>query len=230
MLPLYQQIREYIHNLIDDQGLLANEKLPSERELVEVFQSTRITVREALIRLESEGVIYRANRRGWFIAPERFVLDLTKIHDFHQSAIDQERSADFQLVYAKKVGINPQLKRLLNTRKSTYFCVCRSKYLEGRSIAVEHVYIDAKKFPKFEKIDPSSPLNSALKKEYSVSIARSSYEIQVEALDEENAELLETNNGAPCVKILRQSFDKKGQLIMVTVDYWIHNAVNLQLH
>ncbi|MCI2282193.1 GntR family transcriptional regulator [Colwellia sp. MSW7] len=59
---LYQAIREYLFSLIAEQPDM--KKLPSERELLEQFNSTRITVREALIRLEAEGVIYRQNRKG----------------------------------------------------------------------------------------------------------------------------------------------------------------------
>lgn len=48
-------------------GLLpAGGKLPAERKLSELFATTRITLREALIQLESQGLIYREERRGWF--------------------------------------------------------------------------------------------------------------------------------------------------------------------
>ena len=51
-------------------GLLpAGGKLPAERKLSELFATTRITLREALIQLESQGLIYREERRGWFVSP-----------------------------------------------------------------------------------------------------------------------------------------------------------------
>ncbi|WP_225321226.1 GntR family transcriptional regulator, partial [Pseudomonas aeruginosa] len=42
---------------------------PAERKLSELFATTRITLREALIQLESQGLIYREERRGWFVSP-----------------------------------------------------------------------------------------------------------------------------------------------------------------
>ena len=52
-----------------DHGLLApGSKLPAERKLSELFGTTRITVREALLQLEAQGQIYREERRGWFVA------------------------------------------------------------------------------------------------------------------------------------------------------------------
>jgi len=70
---LYQAIREYLFSLIAKQPDM--KKLPSARELLEQFHSTRITVREALMRLEAEGLIYRQNRKGWFICPPRLQWD-----------------------------------------------------------------------------------------------------------------------------------------------------------
>ena len=45
-------------------GLLTcGSQLPSERKLSELFATTRITVREALLQLEAQGVVYREERR-----------------------------------------------------------------------------------------------------------------------------------------------------------------------
>ncbi len=54
---IYQSLREQI-----ERGLLARgSKLPSERQLSELFSTTRITLREALGQLEDQGLIYREN-------------------------------------------------------------------------------------------------------------------------------------------------------------------------
>lgn len=60
-------IREQIQSGIYKEG----QKIPSERELSELFATTRITLKDALISLETEGLIYREDRRGWFVSPER---------------------------------------------------------------------------------------------------------------------------------------------------------------
>ena len=63
------------------QGVL-QVKLPSERELAERFLCTRITLREALQQLETEGLVYRENRRGWFVAPPRIRYNPTRTTGF----------------------------------------------------------------------------------------------------------------------------------------------------
>ena len=67
-----------------EHGLLPpGSKLPAERKLSEVFDTTRITLREALVQLEAQGLIYREERRGWFISPPRLAYDLIRRSRFH---------------------------------------------------------------------------------------------------------------------------------------------------
>lgn len=73
-----------------EHGLLApGGKLPAERRLSEVFDTTRITLREALVQLEAQGLIYREERRGWFVAPQRLTYDLIERSHFHAMVRDQ---------------------------------------------------------------------------------------------------------------------------------------------
>lgn len=52
-----------------ERGLFTTQskRLPSERELSDSFNASRLTVKQALLHLESQGVIYRKERRGWFL-------------------------------------------------------------------------------------------------------------------------------------------------------------------
>ena len=79
-------IREQIQSGIYKEG----QKIPSERELSELFATTRITLKDALISLETEGLIYREDRRGWFVSPERIRYNPLSRSHFHQMIRDQK--------------------------------------------------------------------------------------------------------------------------------------------
>ncbi|THF75486.1 GntR family transcriptional regulator [Cohnella fermenti] len=66
--PLYVQIQQYFKNLIHRQELKSNDKIPSEKELMEQFDVSRITVANALVQLAKEGWIYRVPGRGSFVS------------------------------------------------------------------------------------------------------------------------------------------------------------------
>ncbi|WP_412841005.1 GntR family transcriptional regulator, partial [Aeromonas dhakensis] len=63
-----EQICQTLRRYIGSGQLGAGQQLPAERALSERFATTRITIKEALSSLEADGLIYRAERRGWFVA------------------------------------------------------------------------------------------------------------------------------------------------------------------
>lgn len=63
-LPLYQQIKEYFIDKIENEDIAVGELLPSENEIVKMFNVSRHTVRQAFAQLENEGYIRREQGRG----------------------------------------------------------------------------------------------------------------------------------------------------------------------
>lgn len=62
----YKQIKAKIKEWIHEEKIKPNEKLQSENELVELFQVSRHTIRQALNELVHEGWLYRQQGRGTF--------------------------------------------------------------------------------------------------------------------------------------------------------------------
>ncbi|MGH3801582.1 MAG: GntR family transcriptional regulator [Pseudonocardiaceae bacterium] len=52
--------------------------MPSERELSELFSTSRVTVRQAIAELRSEGLIVAEHGRGLFVRPHRDVQRLSR--------------------------------------------------------------------------------------------------------------------------------------------------------
>lgn len=66
--PLYMQIQQHFKNLILEGDLKENDKIPSEKILMEQFDVSRITVANALMQLAKDGWIYRIPGRGSFVS------------------------------------------------------------------------------------------------------------------------------------------------------------------
>lgn len=67
MVPLYQIIINTIHERIQTGKFHKDDKLPSEAQLMEEFNTSRITVTRALKELEHRGIIYRLKGKGSFV-------------------------------------------------------------------------------------------------------------------------------------------------------------------
>lgn len=104
-MPQYLMIKAQLQARIQNGALKSGDKLPSERELCALFNTTRITVRESLAQLEASGVIYRADRRGWFVTPERLWLDPTQNTNFHKLCLEQGREPKTVLLEGRLTAV-----------------------------------------------------------------------------------------------------------------------------
>ena len=66
--PLYQQLMEDVRSQIENSLLLPGDRLPTEREFMQKYKVSRITVSKALNELKAEGLITRFPNKGSFVA------------------------------------------------------------------------------------------------------------------------------------------------------------------
>ena len=72
--PLHVDISEQIHQQIIDGDYLPGDKLPSERELIEQWQVSRITIRRAIANLVQQGLVSTHQGKGAFVTHKRKVI------------------------------------------------------------------------------------------------------------------------------------------------------------
>ena len=69
--PLYKQVADYLHGLISSDVLKSGEQLPSEVDLAETLQVSRLTLRKSLSILRSRDLIVQKPHCGTFIAEQK---------------------------------------------------------------------------------------------------------------------------------------------------------------
>ena len=75
-VPKYFQLREILLDLIEDAELPVDAPIPSERELCQRFGLSRMTVRQAVDHLVTEGRLYRVPGKGTFVARPKIEMPL----------------------------------------------------------------------------------------------------------------------------------------------------------
>lgn len=80
--PLYLQIADILRTRILQGAYQPNQQMPSESELMGAFDVSRITVRQALGNLQSEGLIFRVHGKGTFVSRPRAFQDLGSLQGF----------------------------------------------------------------------------------------------------------------------------------------------------
>lgn len=68
-IPLYQQLGEILRSRIEAGEWSPNTKIPSEHELNREYGLSRMTVRQVLTSLVNEGLLFRVQGKGTYVAP-----------------------------------------------------------------------------------------------------------------------------------------------------------------
>jgi GntR family transcriptional regulator len=77
-IPLYYQLKSLLLEEIKSGGYPVDGLIPTEKELSEMFQISRTTVRQAITELVQEGWLYRIKSKGTFVARVKIKQDFIK--------------------------------------------------------------------------------------------------------------------------------------------------------
>lgn len=225
----YVKIKDSIKEQIESGMLAPRQKLPSERKLAESFDTTRVTLREALALLEAEGRIYREDRRGWFISPQPLVYDLTQSVSFTEMASAQERRAETEVIVAKSILANKQAVDMLKLQPfADVYQLERLRYLEGRPVAYVTHYVRPELFPNLLDYDLTGSLSSIYREHFGVQYCKISYRIGTSTLLGELALALRATPGTQAMVIERIKYGQNGEVIDGQVEYWRHDAISIR--
>ncbi|GAD90565.1 putative GntR family transcriptional regulator [Vibrio halioticoli NBRC 102217] len=225
----YVKIKDVIVEQIESGQLSPRQKLPAERKLAELFDTTRVTLREALSLLEAEGRIYREDRRGWFISPAPLRYDPTLALNFADMAKLQNREPLTELISAKSVLADKHVSALLGLPAfSDVFQVERVRYLEQRPVVFVKNYVIPALTPTLLDCDLSSSLTDIYREQFGVRYSEIRYRVSTTSLFGNVAQKLRATAGTPAMLVQRLNYDKHAGLIDCDLEYWRHDAICIE--
>ncbi|WP_313551715.1 UTRA domain-containing protein [Pseudomonas sp.] len=211
-------------------ALAPSTKLPAERRLSESFSTTRITLREALGQLESQGLIYREERRGWFVSPPRVAYNPLVRSHFHAMVAGQGRVPATEVLSARLVSANAAVCGLLELPERTgVYQIRRARRIDGRLVLYVEHYLNPIYFPNILQFDLTHSLTDLYASEYGIRYGRVRFEMRPTALHADAAQALKVSMGSPALHITRINRDQHGRLIDCDLEYWRHDAIHVSV-
>lgn len=83
-VPKYQHIYGVLRQRILDRELKPGERLASQQELAESFGVTLMTLRQAMVELQRDGLVWSARGKGTFVADRPLDISLANLSSFAQ--------------------------------------------------------------------------------------------------------------------------------------------------
>lgn len=113
-IPLYLQIAEDIKSKIKKEELKANSRIPTELELSDFYQVSRITIRKALELLVDEEILIRKQKIGTFVSNKKISRTVNSFMGFTKSCEVNGDKASSEFLSAELVKALPSDVKNLN--------------------------------------------------------------------------------------------------------------------
>lgn len=192
-------IVELIQSYVLENNLKPGDKLPSERELCDMWGVNRMTLRNAIKRLEDHGILESKAGLGTFVAKPRIVRNLQDTLAFSDAVHAAGGELTRDVVYCKLVEANKfAVKHLHVMLASPVLALTRVASVNGEKAAIESVLVNARNCKGIEEHDyAKESLYGVLRDSYGIIADHGSEMIDVTLLSKEEAQLLKSPPGSP---------------------------------
>ncbi len=214
--------------MIEAGALAPGSKLPPERVLADQFSITRVTVRQALARMEAEGLIFREERRGWFVSPPRIRYDPTANTSFTESIAEQGREAGTTVLSKQQIAASQwESSHLGCAAGDPIYAISRLRTVDGRAVLVEQIHIKAERCPGLLDCPLDQSMTDLMSQKYSIIEHRVQITMRPTALSEIPAKALRVAVGTPGIYLSRAILDQFNEVVEFDQEFWRHDAIDI---
>ena len=147
-IALYYQLKEELRRKILSNEWEEGSKLPSEKEICEIFGVSRITVRKAIDELQDENYIVKKQGRGTFIQSRTIGQKLHKFYSFSEELSKLGIKETTKVVTFKTILPGSTIRDALKLElEEKVFWIKRIRFMDSKAYTIENSYIPIKMAP-----------------------------------------------------------------------------------
>ncbi|GAB3673277.1 transcriptional regulator NagR [Actinocorallia lasiicapitis] len=207
-VPKYVQLRGLLLDLIDDAGLQVDAPMPSERDLCLRYALSRMTVRQAVDQLVSEGRLYRVPGKGTFVARPKIDMPLRLSSSFTAEMRSRGLTPGAIDLGHRTVPATGHIARGLNLTQGAYVHVLeRLRTADGAPMAIERCHIPAALAPGLLDVRlAGQSLYSVLERTYGLTFDSGDQTVEAAIATPLDTELLDLPAGSAVLLLRRRSY------------------------
>ncbi|AOM84505.1 putative transcriptional regulator of N-Acetylglucosamine utilization, GntR family [Salisediminibacterium beveridgei] len=200
---MYYQLQEMLRKLIESGDLKPGDPIPSERELSEQHDISRMTIRQALTNLVNEGLLTRSKGRGTFVAEEKIEQPLMKLTGFSEDMRLRGIEPGSRLIQFDTVKAGDNVAKYLEIDPGTkVYQISRLRLGDGAPMAYETSFLRMDGL-LLKETDLQGSLYALIEATLNKKIARARQTIEPSFATEDEAELLTVETGSPVLLLER---------------------------
>lgn len=206
-LALYNQLKSKIREKIETGEWAEGQKIPTEKELCEMFKVSRITARKAIDDLQEENLLVKKQGKGTFIKRNQINQSLEKFYSFSKELTKQGLEEKAEMLEFKIMEADSRIQRIMNiSENEEVFVIKRLRLLDDKPYAIEVSYIPVKFTPELTKelVDRNGLYNSL--QAFGVKLEHATEKFSAVNLRKEEAYYLNSDFSEAGIKLTRRTY------------------------
>lgn len=215
--PAHRQIENHFASAIASGTLTPGDRLPTEREVCEMFGVSRMTVRQALQSLERSGSVVRRKGRtgGTFVAEVPIDRDLSTLTSLWQKLREQGHETEMRVLSnrlcvptsaaAVALGLSPD---------DAGVEITRVRLADARALSIERSILPAATFASLVQMSLDRSLFDLLEEQFSIYAEQVVTRVRAVLAAKEDAAILGVDVGSPLIELENIAHTPEGVAFM----------------
>lgn len=228
--PRHEQISDWLRRQIEEGTYEVDEQLPSEKQLGNKFDVSRVTVRRALQTLENEEYIYRRQGLGSFVQDRRTAQGLVRLTDFAQDMARAGLEASSTVVHHAPEPPPADVAIHLDTDETNVMRLDRVRLGDGQPVAFDRTWLPMFYAQLLESHNlEQETIYQILETAYDIPILRGHYRLSAANADASVANPLGVDVGTALLLIERLSLTEGEKRVYFQRRYYRSDRVAYEL-
>jgi GntR family transcriptional regulator len=204
-VPKYHQLRDILLELVETE-LEPDAPIPSERELSERYDLSRMTVRQAIDSLVTEGRLFRVPGRGTFVAKTKMDLQI-RLASFTEDMRGRGMHPGSKVLGFERIGASAHIAKELELQLGDPVVrLERLRFADGTPMAFERTYLPESLVPGLLERGIEGSLYAALADRYGLALTWGEQTIEAGTAGRTIGELLEIPPGGVVLRMQRHAY------------------------
>ena len=212
-IPLYYQLAELIREQIESGELKPGDQLPSERELGERADISRMTARQAVAYLVNQGTLVARPGVGTFVVEPKLTHDALHLLGFTEEMIHKGWAATSRVLEQTLVTPPPPVTTWLELKPGEPAVkIVRLRLSQDVPLLLETIFLPAALCPGLESEDlGAKSLYTLLEQRYGLRLERARQTFESTTANEYEARLFGITPGAPMILLEGVTYGSQGR-------------------
>ncbi|MEC2071389.1 MULTISPECIES: GntR family transcriptional regulator [Alkalihalophilus] len=204
---LYEEIKAGIKDLIKSKNLKPGEKIPTESNLCELFNVSRITIRRAIKELVEEGIIEVIRGKGTFVKAPKRDLHLLNLKGYTEGLSNVENHIEKEILLKRIVREDNEISKAFSNEQSEFLELVRLVKDSDGPFSVDFAYLPLQLYPEIEPLLTNNVSTFELIREhYKVKFMKVKKEIEYVFPTPEICDYLGINKTSPVILVKKTIF------------------------